>query len=285
MTNYYNTLGVAQNADQEEIKRAYRKLAAQYHPDKAGGDTEKFQEIQAAYETLSDPNKRNQYDNPQPQFNGPGGFHFSFGGGGGVPPGFEDIFAHFGGGHPFGDIFGQRRGVPQRNRTINIQTTITLEEAFYGKNLIANIGLPSGREQTIEVQIPPGISDGLTLRLANMGDDTVQSLPRGDIHLTVKVENNSVFHRQDDDLVYQLQLNCLDAIVGKLIRITTLDKKQVDINISPGTQNGQMLAVPGYGMPLINNPQMRGKLLIQSNIVIPTNLSQHQRELIKQVLN
>ena len=86
-------------------------------------------------------------------------------------------------------------------------------------------------------------------------------------------------------MVYQLQLNCLDAIIGKLVRITTIDKKQIDVNISPGTQNGQVLAVPGYGMPLINNPQMKGKLLIQTNIFIPTNLNHHQCDLIRQVLN
>ena len=283
MANYYNTLGVSPNADQEEIKRAYRKLAAQHHPDKAGGDTVKFQEIQAAYDTLGDPNKRQQYDNPQPQFHGPGGFHFSFGGGS-APPGFEEIFAQFTNSNPFGDIFGQRRGHPQRNRNINIQTTITLEEAFYGKNLIANIGLPSGREQTIEVQIPPGISDGITLRLTNMGDDSIPNVPRGDIHLTVKIDNNTAFHRQNDDLVYQLDLNCLDAIVGKLIRINTLDKKQIDVNIAPGTQHGQILVVHGHGMPLLNNPQMRGKLLIQSNIIVPKNLNQYQCDLIRKVL-
>jgi len=168
--DHYSTLGVDKNAGSDEIKRAYRKLASQHHPDK-GGDKAKFQEIQAAYDTLSNPDKRAQYDNPQPQFHGGGGFN-------GAPPGFEDIFAQmFGGGqHPFGNMFRQQQA--PRNRTLNIQTSITLEDAFHGKDLIATLGLPSGRDQTIEVKIPAGIGDGTTLRLAGMGDDSVPNTPR-----------------------------------------------------------------------------------------------------------
>ena len=187
--DYYNILGVSKQAGADEIKKAYRKLASQHHPDK-GGDTKKFQEVEEAYRTLSDPEKRQQYDNPQPQFGG-GGF------GGGVPPGFEDIFSAFGGG-PFGDMFG-RRQQPQRNKTLNMQTNVSLEEAFSGKNLMATVVLPSGKEQLIDVKIPAGIQDGVTLRLSGMGDDSIPNIPRGDIHLTVHVQPHSTFIRQGDD--------------------------------------------------------------------------------------
>jgi DnaJ-class molecular chaperone len=274
--DYYNTLGVDRNAGPDDIKRAYRKLASQHHPDR-GGDTAKFQEIQAAYDTLSNPDKRSQYDNPQPQFHG----------GSGMPPGFEDIFGQMfgGGGHPFGDIFGQRRAQPVRNRNLNLQTQITLEEAFHGKDLIATIQLPSGRDQVLEVKIPPGVNDGVTLRLAGMGDDSIGNMPRGDIHLSVQILPHPVYQRQGDDLIKSLSINCLDAIIGKTIQFDTLNGKTLEVTIAPGTQHGQTLAVHGYGMPNMSNSYMKGRLLLNVNITIPTNLTDNQKNLIKQIIS
>lgn len=272
MTDPYSTLGVPRTASQDEIKRAYRKLAAQHHPDK-GGDTAKFQEIQGAYAVIGDPEKRAEYDNPRPQIN-PGGFHFNFGGDG-FPPGFEDFF---------GNIFGQRRP-QQRNKNFNLQASITLEDALNGKEIIGNLKFPSGKEQTFEVKIPPGIKDNTVLRLAGMGDDSIPNVPKGDIHLTVRIEPHSTFQRINDDLLMVVNINCLEAIIGKTVIVSTLDKKNLEIKIQPGTQHGQTLAVQGYGMPNINDPQMRGRLLINVNITIPTDLKENQKELIKQIIN
>jgi curved DNA-binding protein len=276
MADYYNTLGVSKQASADEIKKAYRKLASQHHPDK-GGDTAKFQEIEEAYRTLSDPEKRSQYDNPQPQFNGG---HFE----GGFPPGFEDIFSQFGGGSPFGDIFGQRRPQqqPQRNKTMNMQATISLEEAFHGKNLMANIGLPSGREQLIDVKIPAGVSDGITLRLASMGDDSIPSMPRGDIHLTIHIQPHPIFQRQGDDLIKNIDITCIDAMLGKVINVETIDKRTLEITIKPGTQPGQLLSAAGYGMPNINDHRFKGRLLMNINVVIPA-LNEDQINGIRQL--
>jgi len=273
MSNHYQTLGVDSSSSAEDIKRAYRKLAAQHHPDR-GGDTAKFQEIQNAYATLSDPQKRSQYDNPQPQFNG-GGFN-------GFPPGFEDIFQAFGGHNPFGDIFGRRQHAPH-NRTLNIQTTITLEEAFHGKELIANLQLPSGRNQTIEVKIPEGVYDGVVLKLASMGDDTYPNMPRGDIHLTVRVEGHAKFQRQGDDLLMNLNVNCIDAILGKTESINTIDNRIIEIKIAPGAQHGQILSAAGYGMPKMGDTRFKGRLLIQINIVVPKNLNELQLKKLKEI--
>ncbi len=274
MSDYYSILGVQKNANPEEIKRAYRRLAAQHHPDR-GGDTKKFQEIQAAYDILSNPEKKAAYDNPQPQMNGfPGGFHFHTGGG--FPPGFEEIF-----GEAFGGMF--RRQQP-RNRSLNIQTSITLNDALTGKDLIANLKLPSGREQLVEVKIPPGIDNGMTIKLSGLGDDTIPNIPRGDLHLTVHVEPHPEFERRGDDLFKNIELNCLDAILGKVINIKTLEEKSLDISINPGTQHGQTLAVQGFGMPNVNNPNIRGRLLLNVNIIVPTNLSVEQKELIRKNL-
>lgn len=272
MSDFYNILGVDRNADQEEIKRAYRRLAATHHPDR-GGDTKKFQEIQAAYETLSDPQKREQYNNPQPQ-GFPGGFHFHAGGG--FPPGFEEIF---------GDAFGGMFRRQQKNKNLNIQTSITLEDALTGKNLMANINLPSGREQIIDVKIPAGIQDGMTIRLAGLGDDSFSNLPRGDIHLTVHVQPHPIFQRQGDDLIRNFELNCLDAILGKNITIHTLDKKTLEVKIPPGTQHNQTFSFSGYGMPNVNDNRFKGRMLINIMIKVPTNLSDDKKELIKKVLN
>jgi DnaJ-class molecular chaperone len=270
--DHYSTLGINKNASQDEIKKAYRSLASKHHPDK-GGDTAKFQEIQTAYATLSDPEKRSQYDNPQPQ-----GFQ-PFGG---MPPGFEDVFSQaFGQG--FGDIFGRGRSAPPaRNKTLNIQTTITLEDAFNGKELIATLTLPSGREQIIEVRIPAGVQDGVSLRLAGMGDDSFSNMPRGDIHLTVNVSAHNKFQRQGDDLISEIEVNCIDAILGKKILINTIDNKLLELSVHPGTQHGQIMAASGYGMPNMRDNKVKGRLLIAVKIKIPTNLTDVQKQLLKE---
>ena len=274
MSDHYQTLGVSKDASADEIKKAYRSLASKHHPDK-GGDTAKFQDIQTAYATLSDPDKRQQYDNPRPE-----GFQQY----GGMPPGFDDIMSQMfgGGGSPFGDIFGRpRQQQPQRNRTLNMQTVITLEDAYAGKELIASITLPSGKDQTIEVKIPAGIQDGTTLRLAGMGDNSVSNLPRGDIHLTIRIEEHSRFVRNGDDLLTTLKVNAIDAILGKTEQVVTIDGKTLEVKINPGTQHGQMLGATGYGMPKMQDNRYKGRLLMQVNIVIPTNLTQTQLEKLK----
>ena len=272
MTDHYTTLNIPKTASPEDIKKAYRRLASQHHPDK-GGDKQKFQEIQAAYDTLSDPQSRATYDNPQPEMQG---FHF----GGGMPPGFEDIFgAAFGAGHPFEHIFGRR--TQQRNRTMNMQTTISLEEAFHGKELIAQVDLPSGRPQTLQIKIPPGIQDGNTLRLAGIGDDSFPNLPRGDINLTVSVLPHPVFQRRGDDLVTNLKITCIDAMLGRNISVSTIDGKTLDVTINPGTQHGTMLAAQGYGMPAINDPRFRGRLLMEIHIYVPDNLTENQKQSLR----
>ena len=276
MSDYYSTLGLSKTATQDEIKQAYRKLAMKHHPDRTGGDDTEFKKIQEAYATLSDLEKRSQYDNPQPQ-----GFQ-QFGG---MPPGFEDIMSQmFGGGNPFG--FGGMGGQRQaRNKTLNMQTQISLEDAFFGKELIANITLPTGREQVVNVKIPRGIQDGTTLRLAKMGDDSYANLPRGDIHLTVNVMPNNKFGRQGDDLIKELEVNALDAILGKNYQLETIDNRLLEVKINPGTQHGQMLAAAGYGMPNMNDNRFVGRLLIQVKIQIPTNLTNSQLTKLREIYN
>lgn len=274
MANYYDTLGVAKTASQDEIKKAYRKLAAKHHPDR-GGDTKKFQEISVAYDTLSDPEKRNQYDNPNP-FGGSGQGFQQYGG---MPDGFEEIFKNFG----FGDIFGRR---PQqvKNRNLNLSTNITLEDAYHGKNLIADLNLPSGRQQTIEVKIPPGVRTGTTLRLAGVGDDSVSNIPRGDVHLTINIMPHPRFEREGDDLIMKVSITAFEAMLGKKITFESIGGKTLETNIPAGIQPGQNLNIHGHGMPNLSNPLMKGRLLINISVSIPATLTEDQKKIIKEFI-
>lgn len=273
MIDYYTTLGVAKTATQDEIKRAYRKLASQHHPDK-GGDKGKFQEIQAAYAVLSDEKKRAEYDKPASSF------EFN-----GVPPNFDDVFGNIFSNSGFEGFFRQRQAPIKRNKNLNIGASISLEDAYQGKNIIANIKLPSGREQVLDVKIPAGVSDGTTLRLAAMGDDSIPTAPRGDIYLTISIVPHPRFVRQNNDLVYNLDVGAVDAMIGKNYQIETIDNRIIDVKINPGTQHGQLLAANGYGMPDIHDNKRFGRMLIHVNIQIPTNLTEEQKEILKTHFN
>ena len=276
MSDHYSTLGVDRNANPDEIKQAYRKLASKHHPDR-GGDTAKFQEIQLAYDVLSDPQKRANYDNPQPQM---GGFDF---GSGGIPPGFDDLFKHFNFGFSTGNSTGFSHRATRKNKNLNIYAEISLEEAYNGKDLIANLKLPSGREQIVEVKIPAGIQDSTTLRIPGLGDDSFNNIPRGDVHLNVRILPHSTFVRQGDDLIIAKEINCFNAILGQKVNIDTIDGKTLSVQINPGTQHGQILAISGFGMPKVGDSRFKGRLLISINIKIPTDLTEQQTDLIKQL--
>jgi len=267
--DYYNILGVAKTATPDEIKKAYRKLASQHHPDK-GGNKEKFQEIQSAYAVLSDEQKRAEYDNPPQQFN--------FGNNG-----FEDMLAQaFGRGFPFGRSGSQSF---RKNRTLSLRTDITLEEAFSGKELIATVRLPSGREQMLEVKIPAGVRDGTVLRLAEIGDDSIQNIARGDIHLSVHISPHEIFQRNGDDLLRSLKITCFEAILGCTKQFDTVDGKTLEVNVPAGIQSGQIMNVPLYGMPVMENQTLRGRLLLSIDISIPTNLTNTQKDIIRQLIS
>ena len=268
--DYYQILGVERTANQEDIKKAYRKLAMKHHPDRGGSQAD-FQKIQEAYSILSDPEKKQHYDNPQQSFQGP-------------PPGFEDIFRsfNFGGGVNLDEIFRRQQNV--RNRNLNLQTTISLEEAFEGKEIVANIQLPGGKDHIINVKIPPGIQDNMTLRLRGIGDNTFSNAPPGDVHLTVNVSPHQEFQRSGDDLLKEIQISAFDAMLGTNVIVTTLEKKTLNVSIAPGTQPGNMLRIHGHGMPNVKDSRFRGQLLLSVKVSIP-HLTEEQKEIVKKLRN
>ena len=270
--DYYKTLGVERNSTPDEIKKAYRKLASQYHPDK-GGDTAKFQEIQKAYETLSDPQKKQQYDNPNP-FNGHGqqGFHFNFNGAG--PAGFGFHSQGFDINDLFGQMFGQRGNPFGHHFQQTFKTTIwiSLEQVYTGGEQILQIQ-GQGGPQTIKVQIPKGIDNGAQLRYDNL-------IPGGVLIVEFRIHVHPKFDRQGQDLISYHRISVLDLIVGTKFDFITISGKSFEVQIKPGTQPDTTLRISGQGLPHMDQ-QGNGDQLILIKPFIPDNIDQSVVEAIK----
>lgn len=275
--DYYSTLGVNKNASQDEIKSAYRKMAMKHHPDR-GGDTAKFKEVEEAYRTLSDPQKKEMFDMGVDPNAGPRGHHqwnqgpfeFHFGSGN-----WNDVF---GGG--FG--FGQRP--MQRNKTISITVDIALEEVLTGKTIDAEITIPGGKKKIININIPSGIEEGQQIRYQGMGDNSIPRLQPGDLIVNIRIINNTEFRREGDSLILEKNVSVWDAILGTKIKIVTLDKKNLEINIPQGTQPDTILSCKNEGLPNMRNRQ-RGNLLIKVKVIVPRNLNETQIKKIETLKN
>lgn len=266
MTDYYNILGVSETASPDEIKKAYRKLANQHHPDK-GGDQAKFKDISVAYDTLGNAQKKAEYDQQrqfgsgtQFKFNSNDFSHFQdiFGGGG------FDPFGHRS--NPFSDMFGRRM---QRNRDLNIQCQITLLESFQGKQLEANYRLPSGKPQTVVINVPEGISHGETIRYQGLGDDSIPQAPRGNLNVTIVVLPDSDFKREGDDLCTMIDISPIEAMIGCRKQIKKITGETMMLDIRPGVETGTEYAQGGAGFPNIHNRGIRGRFVIVVNIKTP----------------
>lgn len=259
--DYYSILGVGKSASSEDIKAAYRKLAMKHHPDR-GGDAKKFQEISEAYETLSDSNKKAQYDMGGQRGFG-NNFHGDpFGGGGFGHSPFEDLFSQFG----FHFHTGNRR--PQ-NSDLTIKVKISLKDSYLGKTMTINYPLPSGGNQTLEITIPPGIENGQTMRMGGMGDDTIREIPRGDLIVHIEVERDPHFRREEMALVTNITIDVFDAMLGCERMIKNIDGSEIALTIRPGTQNGQKYNCKGLGFRSIKFTNIRGDLLVQVVVNTP----------------
>jgi curved DNA-binding protein len=226
--DYYSILGVAKTASSDEIKTAYRKLAKEHHPDRPDGNDIKFKQINEAYETLKDPNKRAAYDQPQPRMQ----FDVN-------SQHFEDIFSTF---------FGARQTI-RRNQDIRIAITIDLAEVLTGKDLFITYSMLNGRETSASVRIHPGVLHGETIRFKGLGDHSYHNLPRGDLVILVKINHHKRFDRDGKNLKTTVDISIFDLILGTSILIEKLTGDTMRVNIPKGTQPGTILSLSGQGLP------------------------------------
>lgn len=296
--DYYKVLGVGRSATQDEIKKAFRKLAVKYHPDKNPGDKaaeEKFKEITEAYEVLGKEDSRKKYDElganwkqyENAGFGGRGGFQ-GFGGQGFGASGFSDFFDMFFGGQggrggfDFGDLgsfgnFGGRRGRSRamKGQDMSASLNLTLREAYFGSQRLINIG-----SQTIKVSIKPGVKDGQTLRVKGKGNPGVNGGENGDLLMKINIAKDSEYQRDDDDLIKNINVDVYTAILGGKITVETM-KGTVNVPIKPQTQNNSVLRLKGLGMPHYGQ-EGEGVLLLKVQLSLPEKFSEKELELIRQ---
>ncbi len=292
MKDYYKTLGVDKTASKDEVKKAFRKLAHEFHPDKTKNDpvaSAKFKEASEAYSVLSDDNKRKQYDmygsagpgfNPgQGGFNGAqgfGGFDFSqFQQGGGFQ--FNQGGMEFDLGDIFGEFFGGGRR-PRKGRSINVDVQLTFKESIFGVEKEISIG-----KEKLLVKIPPGIETGQGLRVGGKGEEGAGG--RGDLIVRVWVKEDRAFRKEGFDLVMDLPVKLTTALIGETVEIESLDG-QLEVKIPAGTSHGEILRVKGKGVPYETHGAWsgqgrRGDLLIVTHVSMPKKLSKEAQKLIQ----
>jgi len=290
--DYYKILGVERSASEDDIRKAYRKLAMQYHPDRNPNDKqaeEHFKEINEAYQVLNDPKKRTHYDRLGSDYStwqrrgAPGDFNWDdyvSGYPGGTRVNMEDFEDLFGGAGGFSDffrtIFGQGAGTGTRTRTrqqpqgYQQELEITLEEAYQGTTRVFE---SDGKQK--QVRIPAGVRTGSKVRVAGVG-------PNGlDLYLIVDVKEDPRFERRGNDLHTTATASIFTAILGGEADVETLSGK-VKLNVPAGTQPEQVFRLAGRGMPSVKNASEKGDLYVRLKVQIPKYLSAKQRELLEE---
>jgi curved DNA-binding protein len=273
MKNYYDVLGVSEDASNEQIKKAFKEIAKKEHPDR-GGDEAKFKEANEAYDTLKDSQKRHDYDTMR-----------KFGGsmpGGGQHPFFnEDIFGDFFSGFGNGDadfkfnftqgpgrartFRTQRRG----NRNVQVRMALSIKEVMTQNEKTINYKLPSGRDEFATVKIPAGVQHGVTFKFEGMGDDAIKNVPRGDLLVVMSVLDSDGYTRKGNDLYTDKTIDCFQAIRGHEFNLKTLEDKIIKVKVPAGTQPNTVLQVKGQGMPVHKTIGIRGNLYVKVHVLIP----------------
>jgi DnaJ-class molecular chaperone len=308
--DYYKILGVSKNANEKEIRTAYRKLARKYHPDVNPGDSaaeEKFKEINEANEVLSDPEKRKKYDELSTYYQQygqmPGAGAGPMGRDGGtryeyrtVNP--EDLNDLFGGQSPFSDFFetffsssfddqqnvrtrtsGRRSPRATLGQDIESSVEVTLAEAYQGVTRVFELTDIDGSSKRIEVKIPAGVDEGSRIRIAGQGGQGTAG--RGDLFLRIHMLPDPRFSREGTTLRTKVEVPLATAILGGEVRVTTPDGRGLMLRIPPETPNGKSFRLRGQGMPQLGQPDKRGDLFAEVSVVLPTHLNDEQRSLFE----
>ncbi len=282
---FYDILGVSRKASQDEIKKAFRKLAVKHHPD-AGGDEQKFKEISEAYETLSDEAKREEYDQrllyggiPSGDFGGSGGRNRGYASAG-FSGNFSDMFGDFDIGSFFG---GSARNMPQKGQDVALNVDVTAKEGFEGSTRNVSYRLSNGDVETVKVTIPAGAQNGGKFRYKKRGEFGYNGGERGDLIVTTKVAQHPVFKREGADVRIEVPVTYTEAALGATIEIPTPEGKNVRIKVPAGSQDGKTFRIKDMGVPNIKRKGTRGALYATIKVSVPTDLSKEEKELLKKL--
>ena len=293
--DYYNILGVSKDASQDDIKKAYKKLARKYHPDLNPNDPtaqRKFQEINEANEVLSDPEKRKKYDQygenwkhadefnaQQQQYGTNFGQNFSNDGTtytswstSGDTEGFSDFFESL-----FGSRGKRKRSYGYRGQDYTAELHLTLQDAYETHKQILTV---NGKK--LRITVPAGVANGQTIKLAGQGGEGMNGGPAGDLYITFVIDDDARFRREGNDLYVTAPLDLYTAILGGETIIETMSGK-VKLKVAPGTQNNTKVRLKGKGFPVYKQEGSFGDLIVTYSIDIPTHLSEEQKELFRKI--
>lgn len=281
--DFYAVLGVDRSASQADIKKAYRRLAQKLHPDQNPGDKaaeDRFKEVSAAYDVLSDEKKRREYDQLRTMFAGGGPRGFGgrirvdnvedlFGGG---EAGFEDLF-----GRIFGGGFSQRGA--RKGRDLETETHLTFLQAFLGATVTLQLRSPVSEQRTVRARIPAGVKDGDRIRLSGKGEPGWDGGPPGDLFVKVKVLPHRLYGRKGRDLTARLPVSFVEAAMGAEVDVPVIDGPPVRLKIPAGTPSGKTFRIRERGPSFPNGT--KGDLLVTVEVAVPSKLSKEQKELLR----
>lgn len=266
MKDYYNILGLQESASDEDIRRTYKKLAMQHHPDR-GGDQHKFQEIEEAYRVLSDPQKKAEWQHHRhfghAQQQGPFGFSFNFGGD------FGDILRQFHGHDPFAQFRQPKNSDLRTSLEIDLASTLNQQSHHI------HIRSRNGQTRMVKIDIPRGVQNGMQMRCSGHGDNSIANQPPGDLYVDIVVKSTGGFVVNGLNIHKKITMNCIDAILGSKITVNSLENHDFEIVIPPATQHGANFRLSGQGLWDINQP-IRGDMIVEIALDVPNTISKDQ---------